>query len=100
MKKKFDKDGLLFVIREIGKGYKLPFPQHLGFCSFCLGANTPNQRVHPKGSWCCGSWCDDLLPPLKICNNFRVDKDEVKRIVKLIRPDGNETMSAYEHMKK
>ena len=29
MGKKFDKDGLLFAIREIGKGYNIPLPKFI-----------------------------------------------------------------------
>lgn len=102
MKKRFDKNGLLFVIREIGKGYKIPLPKFIetdGLCSFCLGANVPNQNEYPDGYWCCGAWCDELLPVFKICKLFKVDKKKVREFTKSIRPDGNETRSVYEHAK-
>lgn len=103
MKKKFDKNGLLFTIREIGKGYKIPLPKFIethGFCSFCLGANVPDQNEYPDGHWCCAAWCDELLPALKICKIFAADKEKVKEFAKSIRPDGTETRSAYEHTQK
>ena len=100
--KKFDKNGVLFVIREIGRGYKIPLPKLIetqGFCLFCLGANVPNQAKYPKGYWCCGAFVDDLLPPLKICKYFKADRAQIKEFAKSVRPNGNEARSAYEHMK-
>ena len=100
MGKKFDIKGLFFVIREIGKGYKLPLPEYLedhGFCLFCLGANVPNQSEYHPISWCCGAFADDLLPPLKICKRFQANKEKIKEFAKSIRPDGTEMMSVFEH---
>lgn len=87
---KFDCDGLLFAIREIEKGYKLPLPAILkqcGLCLVCLGSNVPGQKDYPKEGFRCGSWCDGLLPAWGICERFKVDRQKVDKVVKHIRPD-------------
>ncbi len=90
--------GLKFAIKKIGKAYKLPLPEYftkLGFCQICLGANVPNQHSYPKGAWCCGAWCDEILPPWKICEGFKADRQKIKELVENIRPDEKEKTAVY-----
>ncbi len=90
MKKgKFDSNGILYAIRVIHREYRLPLPKdckNISFCSLCLGCNVPNQQRYAKGAWCCGSICDFHTPPLKICKDFKVDREQVKIIAKKIAP--------------
>lgn len=93
-KETFDSDGLLLAIKEIGKAYSIEKVKDIYFCQICLGSNIPNQQTYPKNGWCCGAWCDSLIPPFKICNIFQADKKKIKRLAENIRPDGK-GMSGY-----
>lgn len=87
-KKRFDLAGMFIVVNEMNKSFTTPLPsgvERMGFCHFCLGANYPGHMENKKG-WCCSSWGDQLLPPLKICEWFQVDRKQVKRIIKVFRP--------------
>lgn len=94
--KGFDLPGLFFVVSELNKLFAIPLPkgfEHLGFCHFCLGANYPGRIVPiPKGGWCCGSWVENSLPLLKICERFRADKKRVAEVAQKIRPTDKSTM--------
>ena len=98
MKKEFDWKGLLLAIKEIEKAHKIPLPKEMGdfgFCLVCLGSNVPGQKPFPTRGFCCGAWCDGLLPPWKVCRRFKVDCQKVEVLSKSIRPDGTEKMSSY-----
>ena len=93
MERIFDCEGLVLAIREVGRAYKSPLPEtieKLGFCRVCLGANVPGQMAYPKYGWRCGSWCDGLLPPFKICERFWLDRQRLECLVKSVRPDGTD----------
>ena len=100
MEDKFDHEGLTTAIREVGRAYKLPLPETMetvGLCQVCLGANVPDQAHYPANSWRCGSWCDDSLPPFKVCERFQLDRQRLERLVKSIRPDGTECVRLIKH---
>ena len=83
---------MILIIKATGKAHgiqSLKSVEKYGFCLFCLGANVPQPGGHVKGKWCCGSWVDEILPPFKICENFRLDKDVLKRFVDGIQSDDN-----------
>ncbi len=92
MSEDFDAKGLLQAIRESSKQYKVPLPDGITFCSICLGANMPEQKEYPEDSWRCGAWVDRLLPPLGICEKFRLDPEGLDALLKRIEPDGTKTM--------
>ena len=99
MEQKFDSKGLLHTITEIGKAYQVPLPpeiEKLGFCMFCLGAHVPLEENLPERAWRCGAWVDGMLPPLKICGHFQVNKKALHNFTERIRPDGTERMAVYE----
>lgn len=102
--KGLDVSGLFLTVNELNKSFAIPLPEgfeHLGFCHFCLGANYPGHVVAmPKGGWCCGSWVDQLLPLLKICERFRVDKKRVTEVTQKIRPTEESTMMSSAHPAK
>ncbi|MCR4323093.1 MAG: hypothetical protein NUV61_03320 [Candidatus Azambacteria bacterium] len=96
-KEGFDVLGLFFTVNELNRAFAIPLPsglEHMGFCTFCLGANVPGQVANEKTQWCCGSWVDGLLPLLKICERFQVDKQRVTEVVKQIRPTHDSTASS------
>lgn len=65
------------------------------FDKICLGANVPEQKEYPEGGFCCGSWCDGILPALKICERFKVDRKKVKKMAQENRPDGTEKAACF-----
>lgn len=102
--KGFDLPGLFFVVSELNKSFAIPLPkgfEHLGFCHFCLGANYPGHMVTmPKGGWCCGSWVEQSLPLLKICERFQADKKRIAKVAQKIRPTEKSTMISSAHSVK
>lgn len=98
-KKGFDLEGMFFVVNELNKSFTTPLPkgfERIGFCHFCLGANHPG-NTEKKTQWCCGAWDDLLLPPLKICERFQVDKKRVTNATMKMRLSGKSTIAKYMH---
>lgn len=82
MEKGFDLAGMFFAINKLNRSLAKPSPkgfERLGFCQFCLGANYSGHAMK-RAAWCCGAWVDELLPPLKICEQFQVDQRRVKEL--------------------
>lgn len=102
--KGFDIAGLFFTVNELNKSFAIPLPQdfeYLGFCHFCLGANYPGHMMKiPKGGWCCGSWVEQSLPLLKICERFRADKKRISEVAQKIRPTEKSKMTCSAHSLK
>jgi len=94
--------GLLKAINEVEKVYKIPIPSYIrevGLCSICLGSNHPgfkrfSKHEPSKGTFCCGSWCDGLLPFWLLCKRWKLDKEKLKVLIADIRPDGTEIASS------
>lgn len=90
----FPTEELLTAINEIEKAYKLPVPkpvQQVGFCIICLGAYAPGEKDKSRGAWCCGSWCDGLLPFWRLCERWKLDRRGLDRLAETVRPDGTGT---------
>lgn len=102
-KKGFDVKGLLFTILELNRQFdlgKLEEIKDISFCNLCLGANIPGQKEYARGAWCCGSYCNDFIPILKICENFQANTEEVRKIAEQIRPTRESKATSYSHADK
>ena len=87
-KKGFDLEGLFFVINAMNRSFSKPLPkgfERIGFCHFCLGANYPGHGLENQTRWCCGAWVDALLPHMKVCEQFQVDKERIADDIKIYR---------------